>query len=32
MNLFFSDQSREAFETWKQHDDAQDRFCELDGK
>ena len=32
MCLLFSEKSREAFETWKKHDDAQDNFCELDGE
>ncbi len=30
--VYYSDASLEAFETWTKHDDAQDNFCELDGK
>lgn len=28
----YSNYSKEAFEDWARHDDAQDHFCELDGK
>ena len=27
-----SDASRKAFKSWKEHDDAQYNFCELDGE
>lgn len=30
--LSYSNYSKEAFEDWARHDDAQDHFCELDGK
>lgn len=28
---YYSDASKEAFEDWKKHDDAQDNFCEIEG-
>lgn len=28
----YSNQSKEAFEDWAHHDDAQDHFCGLDGE
>ena len=31
-STIYSDASREAFKDWTKHDDAQDNFCELDGK
>ena len=30
--LFCSDEDKHAFEAWQAHDDAEDNFCELDGK
>ena len=29
---FCSDEDKNAFEAWHAHDDAEDNFCELDGK
>lgn len=28
----FSDKSLEAFKDWTKYDDAQETFCEIDGK
>jgi len=30
--VLFSDEDKQAFEAWHAHDDAEDNFCELDGK
>ena len=30
--FIYSDQSKEAFKNWTEHDDAQENFCEIDGK
>jgi len=30
LDTTISDESKKAFESWKKHDDAQDRFCEID--
>jgi hypothetical protein len=28
---YFSDADKQAFETWKQYDDAENSFCEPEG-
>ena len=28
----YSEASNEAFKSWSEHDEAQNKFCELDGK
>ena len=32
MFFVYSEASNEAFKSWSEHDEAQNKFCELDGK